>query len=91
MITYSRLAAKVWRQMSQVGPGLAPDLRQDEMENLDREILEWYDKAPDEVKGGSWHKEKQAVSTPSHKLQRLRIWTYLRLNQVSLTRPGPCE
>jgi hypothetical protein len=82
MISYSRLGAKVWRQVSHSGPVLAQELRQEEMERLDEEILNWYETVPEEVKVRNWDKEKLVVSTPSYNLQRLRIWTYLRLNQV---------
>ncbi|KFA54713.1 hypothetical protein S40293_00721 [Stachybotrys chartarum IBT 40293] len=84
MITYSRLGAKVWRQVSHFGPVLAQELRQEEIESLDQEILDWYESVPDEVKVRNWDKEKQMISTPSYNLQRLRIWTYLRLNQMRI-------
>lgn len=83
MITYSRIGAKVWRQVSHFDAVLARELRQEEIDNLDGEILQWYETVPDEVKVRDWDKEKQMSSTPSYNLQRLRIWTYLRLNQVS--------
>jgi hypothetical protein len=83
MITYSRLAAKVWRQVSHFEPVLARELREEEMERLDQEIIEWYDTVPEEVKVRNWDKERHMASTPSYNLQRLRIWTYLRFNQVS--------
>jgi hypothetical protein len=84
MITYSRLAAKVWRQVNNFGPVLARELRQEEIERLDREILQWYETVPDDIKMRSWDQELRITSTPSYNIQRLRIWTYLRLNQVSL-------
>ncbi|XP_044719079.1 fungal specific transcription factor domain-containing protein [Hirsutella rhossiliensis] len=84
MITYSRLGAKVWRQVSHFGPVLARELRQEEIDNLDGEILQWYETIPEEVKVRNWDKEKQITSTPSYNLQRLRIWTYLRLNQIRI-------
>lgn len=87
MITYSRIGAKVWRQVSHFDPVWAREPRQEEIDNLDEEILHWYETVPDEVKVRDWDKEKQMSSTPSYNLQRLRIWTYLRLNQVSF---GPC-
>lgn len=83
MITYSRLAAKVWRQVAHFGPILARELRHSDIEKIDQEILQWYEHVPEEVKLRNWDKEKQMASTPSYNLQRLRIWTYLRLNQVS--------
>jgi hypothetical protein len=84
MVTYSRLCAKVWRQVSHFGPVLAQELRQEEIERLDQEILQWYDSVPEEVKVRNWDKEKQMTSTPSYNLQRLRIFTYLRLNQIRI-------
>lgn len=83
MITYSRLGAKVWRQVSHFGPVLAREFGKAEIDTLDREILQWYESIPEEIKVRNWDKEKQITSTPSYNLQRLRIWTYLRLNQVS--------
>lgn len=82
MATYSRLAAKVWRQVSHFGPVLARELRLEDMERLDQEIFEWYEGVPEDIKIRTWDKEKLMLSTPSYNLQRLRIWTYLRLNQV---------
>ncbi|KAG5929144.1 hypothetical protein E4U42_006968 [Claviceps africana] len=84
MITYSRIGARVWRQVSRFGPVLARELRHEEIDRLDGEILEWYETVPDEVKVRDWNKEKQMSSTPSYNLQRLRIWTYLRLNQIRI-------
>ncbi|KAH6894349.1 hypothetical protein B0T10DRAFT_399246 [Thelonectria olida] len=84
MITYSRIGAKVWRQVSHFGPVLARDLRIEEIENVDQEILGWYDAVPEEVKVRNWDKDKHMTLTPSYNLQRLRIWTYLRLNQMRI-------
>lgn len=59
------------------------DLPSVEVEALDKEIIQWYESTPEEVQVQDWAKEKRMVSTPSYNLQRLRIWTYLRFNQVS--------
>lgn len=83
MISLSRLCAKVWRQVAHFGPVLARELRHQDMEQLDHEILEWYEHVPEEVKLRHWDREKQMTSASSYNVQRLRIWTYLRLNQVS--------
>jgi hypothetical protein len=83
MITYSRLGAKVWKQVSHFGPVLARELSQQDIGNLDREIIDWWKSVPEEVRMENWDKEKRMTSTPSYNLQRLRIWTYLRFNQVS--------
>ncbi|TID06918.1 Transcriptional activator protein acu-15 [Colletotrichum higginsianum] len=84
MITYSRLGAKVWRQVAHFGPVLARELRYEDMEQLDQEILQWYEHVPEEVKLRNWDKEKQMTTTPSYNLQRLRVWTYLRYNQIRI-------
>lgn len=82
MVSYSRIAAKVWRQVSHFGPALARDLRSEEIERLDDEILQWYESIPEDIKIRNWDQERHMISTPSYNLQRLRIWMYLRLNQV---------
>jgi hypothetical protein len=82
MINYSRLAAKIWRQVYHFGPVLARELRQEDIDRLDKDILQWYETVPSEVKVRNWVKEKRMTATPSYNLQRLRIFTYLRLNQV---------
>ncbi|OLN95985.1 Transcriptional activator protein acu-15-like protein 2 [Colletotrichum chlorophyti] len=84
MVTYSRLGSKVWRQVAHFGPVLARELRHEDMERLDQEILQWYENVPEEVKLRNWDKEKQVTTTPSYNLQRLRIWTYLRFNQIRI-------
>ncbi|KAH7375289.1 fungal-specific transcription factor domain-containing protein [Plectosphaerella cucumerina] len=84
MISYSKLAAKVWRQVAHFGPILARELRHHDIEKLDQEILQWYEHVPEEVKLRNWDKEKHMATTPSYNLQRLRIWTYLRLNQIRI-------
>lgn len=85
MISYSRLCSKVWRQVTHFEPVLARELRQEEIDRLDSEILQWYETVPEEVKVRNWTSERRHMaSTPSYNLQRLRIWTYLRLNQLRI-------
>ncbi|KAI5464794.1 hypothetical protein BGZ63DRAFT_350607 [Mariannaea sp. PMI_226] len=84
MITYSRIGAKVWRQVSHFGPVLARDLRAEDIETVDKEILGWYELVPEEIKVRNWDKDKHLALSPSYNLQRLRIWTYLRLNQMRI-------
>lgn len=84
MVTYSRLGAKVWRQVAHFGPVLARELHHEDMERLDQEILSWYETVPEEVRMRNWDKDKKLTMTPSYNLQRLRVWTYLRFNQVCL-------
>ena len=84
MITYSRIGAKVWRQVSHSEPLLSKEFQRDDIDRLDKEILNWYETVPDEVKVRHWDTDQQMTSTPSYNLQRLRIWTYLRFNQVCI-------
>ncbi|KAG9251442.1 uncharacterized protein F5Z01DRAFT_627569 [Emericellopsis atlantica] len=86
MISYSRLCAKVWRQVTHFEPVLARELRQEELERLDSEVLQWYETVPEEVRVRNWMAERRHLTstTPSYNLQRLRIWTYLRLNQLRI-------
>ena len=81
MISYSRLGARVSKMVSRFSATSPRDIPYAEVEALDKEIMQWYDSTPEEVKMRDWAKERM-VSTPSYNLQRLRIWTYLRFNQV---------
>jgi hypothetical protein len=82
MITYSKLGAKIWKLVDYFEPAIIRDLKREEFESLDQEILEWYNTVPKEVRIEIFDKELPLASTPSYNLQRLQIWTRLRLNQV---------
>ncbi|ERS97100.1 hypothetical protein HMPREF1624_06429 [Sporothrix schenckii ATCC 58251] len=84
MITYSRLGAKIWSLVDFFEPAIIRDLKREEFETLDREILQWYDSCPDAVKISNFDRELPLPSTPSYNLQRLQIWTRLRLNQIRI-------
>ena len=88
MIAFSRLGARVSRLTSRFGGSTPRDMPYVEVEGLDKEIIQWYENTPEEVKVRDWAKEKRMVSTPSYNLQRLRIWTYLRFNHVSSALPS---
>ena len=81
MITYSKLAAKIWRLVDYFEPVVVRDLKRDEFEALEEEIRQWYEGVPENVKVGNVE-ELPLPSTPASDLQRLQIWTRLRLNQV---------
>jgi len=83
MITYSRLGARIWKLVDYFEPAVIRDLKREDFERLDEEILHWYETVPEEVKINNFGKELPLPSTPSYNLQRLQIWTRLRLNQVS--------
>lgn len=81
MISYSRLGAKIWRLVDYFEPAFVLDLKREEFEALDREIVDWYEGLPSEVKSPT----RDVVPLPSsltYNTQKLQVWTSLRLNQV---------
>ncbi|KAJ2901582.1 fungal specific transcription factor domain-containing protein [Zalerion maritima] len=84
MVTYSRVGAKVWKIVPHFQPLMDCEPRQDEIESMDGEILEWYASVPKEVQIEHWGEIKPMPSTPSYNLERLQIWTRLRLNQMRI-------
>jgi hypothetical protein len=89
MITYSKLGAKIWKLVDYFEPAVIRELKRSDFEELDREILAWYDSVPDEIKVASL--DRQIIPMPAggaYDLQRLQIWTRLRLNQVSAPPQG---
>ncbi len=85
MISYSKLGAKVWTLVEQRRTSFLDNEKPwvQEIERLDAEIIAWYARVPPEVQIRDWHEEGHINSTSSYNLQRLRVWTYLRKNQVS--------
>ena len=85
MIGYSRVAAKIWRLVDYFEPAVVRELKPRDFEELDREIMEWYDSIPEDIKMGPLDADNMTMPAgPLFDIQRLRIWTRLRLNQVSL-------
>ncbi|CAK7227128.1 hypothetical protein SBRCBS47491_006464 [Sporothrix bragantina] len=84
MITYSRLGAKIWSLVDFFEPAIIRDLKREEFESLDREILQWYDSVPERVRISNFDRELPLPSTPSYNIERLQIWTRLRLNQIRI-------
>lgn len=82
MIGYSRLSAKIWRLVDHFEPTVIRELKPRDFEELDREIMEWYDTVPEEIKTGPLDGDKMPMPSGPYDLRRLRIWTRLRLNQV---------
>lgn len=92
MITYSRLGAKIWKLVDYFEPALIRELKRADFEALDREILDWYETVPEGIRVASLNQEGPLVpipSSPSYNVQRLQIWTRLRLNQVGRLRHRP--
>ncbi|CAK7213544.1 hypothetical protein SCUCBS95973_001829 [Sporothrix curviconia] len=84
MITYSRLGAKIWSLVDFFEPAIIRDLKREEFESLDREILQWYDTVPERIRISNLDRELPLPSTPSYNIERLQIWTRLRLNQIRI-------
>ena len=85
MITFSKLGAKIWKLVDYFDSVLIRDLKPEDFESLDREILEWYDTVPEEIKINGLDHQLPSPSTPTYNVERLQIWTRLRLNQVRPT------
>ena len=84
MIGYSKLGAKIWKLVDYFEPAVVRELKPRDFEELDREIMAWYESVPEQIRTGPLDADKIALPTGPYDLQRLRIWTRLRLNQVCL-------
>lgn len=84
MITFSKLCAKVWRLVDCYDPLLLENMQPNDFERMDQEILNWYDSVPEEIKIDGLKTQIPIPGTPTYDIDRLQIWTRLRLNQVGL-------
>ncbi|KAI0545150.1 fungal-specific transcription factor domain-containing protein [Xylaria curta] len=91
MITYSKLSGRVWRFVRYFDAEVKMDGPVDDIEDLDQLIKNWYNELPKEVQLplSDWEDLPQYLSPPvnSHKeydMQRLKIWTWLRYNQIRM-------
>ncbi|KAK4228711.1 putative fungal-specific transcription factor [Podospora fimiseda] len=85
MIGYSRLSAKIWKLVDCFEPAVIRDLKAHSFEQLEQDIWDWYKQVPEQIRTDPNEGERIAMPTdPADKLQRLRIWTRLRLNQVRI-------
>ncbi|KAI0887733.1 uncharacterized protein GGS22DRAFT_88532 [Annulohypoxylon maeteangense] len=89
MITYSKLSARVWRLVRNFEPNTPLELRPNEIEDLDRQIKQWYSEVPQEtqLELADWEALPIYLNPPvnsqkDYDIQRLQIWTYLRFNQI---------
>lgn len=86
MITFSKLCARVWNLVDCYDPIYLNGMQSSDFEEMDREILDWYDSVPEEIKIDGLRSQIPIPGTPSYDIDRLQIWTRLRLNQVGLVR-----
>ncbi|KAI3392844.1 hypothetical protein diail_5050 [Diaporthe ilicicola] len=84
MITFSKVGAKVWRLVDCFDPACFRDMRPYDFEMLDREILDWYDSVPEQIKIEGFGTQVPVPGTSTYDTDRLQIWTRLRLNQMRI-------
>ncbi len=91
MITYSRLSARVWKLVRQLEPNDSVVFRPGDFEELDSQIKQWYSAMPKDMqlKLPDWESVPRYLNPPANSqkeydIQRLQIWTYLRLNQIRI-------
>ncbi|KAK4168469.1 putative fungal-specific transcription factor [Cladorrhinum sp. PSN259] len=84
MIGYSKLSAKIWSLVDCFEPAVIRDLKSDNFEQLEQAIWDWYKQCPEQIRTSTDDEIIAMPSGPADKLQRLRIWTRLRLNQVRI-------
>ncbi|KAI5859290.1 hypothetical protein GGS23DRAFT_328490 [Durotheca rogersii] len=89
MINYSKLSERVWRIVRNFEPNAALGVRPTDIEELDCSIKQWYTEVPREtqLELANWEALPRYLNPPVHiqkeyDIQRLQIWTYLRLNQI---------
>ncbi|KAI2629966.1 hypothetical protein GGR54DRAFT_628365 [Hypoxylon sp. NC1633] len=91
MINYSKLSARVWRLVRNFEPDTLLEAGPDGIEELDRQLKQWYTEVPREtqLELADWEALPVYLNPPVHSqkeydIQRLQIWTYLRFNQIRL-------
>lgn len=84
MITYSKLAARIWKLVDYFDAAVTLDLKREQFETLDQEILAWYDSVPDDVKTSGLREMPLPSAGPTYNLQRQQVWTLLRMHQIRM-------
>ncbi|PSR79222.1 hypothetical protein BD289DRAFT_476655 [Coniella lustricola] len=84
LITISKLTSKIWRLVDYFDSVLIRDLKREDFENLDQEILDWYETLPESIKISSLGNLIPSPGTRTYNIERLQIWTRLRLNQIRI-------
>lgn len=80
MIRYSRIAAKVWKLIAAFNN--TDDIKKDEMNYLDWQVLRWAETIPDPLRLES--QDGRGDSDEPRSLRRLRSVLYLRANQLRM-------
>ncbi|KLU81743.1 fungal specific transcription factor domain-containing protein [Magnaporthiopsis poae ATCC 64411] len=84
MITYSKLAARIWKLVDYFDAAVTLDFKREQFETLDQEIFAWYESVPDDIKSSSPGEVPLPSAGPSYNLQRQQVWTRLRLYQIRI-------
>lgn len=83
MIRYSRIAAKVWKFISAFNN--TSEIRKDEMNYLDWQVLQWAHAIPDLLRQDNWSFEESGPAKDGPRsIRRLRALLYLRANQLRM-------
>lgn len=80
MISYSRIAGKVWRSVNGFEPLSTADFKKADIGYLDYQILQWQKAIPPELQLPT----AEAAQTSSRAMHRLQILLYLRANQMRI-------
>lgn len=83
MITFAKISSNVWRLVDYFDSVLIRDLKREDFEKLDRDILGWYETVPESIRINNLGNHIPVPGTSTYNVQRLQVWTRLRLNQVS--------
>lgn len=85
LIAFSKLSAKIWKLVDYFDSVLIRELKREDFVALDQEILDWYETVPEMIRIPNLGNHIPIPGTPSYNVDRLQIWTRLRLNQVGDT------
>ncbi|KAI0147360.1 fungal-specific transcription factor domain-containing protein [Xylariaceae sp. FL1272] len=91
MVTYARLSSQVWRVVRAYDFNTPLESPGDDIDMLDQRIKKWYSDLPviAQLEMAGWEDLPQFLNPPStsrkdYDLQRLQIWSWLRLNQIRI-------
>lgn len=83
LIAFAKISSKIWRLVDYFDSVLIRDLKREDFESLDRDILEWYETVPESIRIDGLSGDHIPVpGSSTYNIERLQIWTRLRLNQV---------
>lgn len=93
MVTYSKIAAKVWKCVApgDAAPGFNSDFSEDEVKYLDFQVVQWYRTIPEELRytnattpGSDARDADRRNQDAGRGVYRLRCLLYLRQNQMRI-------